>query len=124
MLFRSDHEHRIFFDRLVFVFLGDGLEGLAGLGVLLLVVEFLRGVKLFAPFERRQRVALLNFRSTKIGNQNETIFALKEIVRRGGFKTNRCVTSVSGRSVIVRYVTMAQMPAAVVSWIADRCSPL
>ena len=56
-------------------------------------------------------VALTGFQSTKIGNQNETIFALKEIVRRGNFKTKRCVTSVSGRSVIVRYVTMAQMPA-------------
>jgi type IV pilus assembly protein PilM len=56
-------------------------------------------------------VALTSFQSTKIGNQNETIFALKEIVRRGNFKTKRCVTSVSGRSVIVRYVTMAQMPA-------------
>jgi type IV pilus assembly protein PilM len=56
-------------------------------------------------------VALTGFASTKIGSQNETIFAIKEILRKANFKTKRCVTSVSGRSVIVRYVTMAQMPA-------------
>jgi type IV pilus assembly protein PilM len=56
-------------------------------------------------------IALTGFASTKIGNQNETIFALKEIIRKANFKSKRCYTSVSGRSVIVRYVTMAQMPA-------------
>lgn len=56
-------------------------------------------------------IALTGFASTKIGNQNETIFALKEIIRKSNFKSKRCYTSVSGRSVIVRYVTMAQMPA-------------
>ncbi|MDC3378915.1 pilus assembly protein PilM [Planctomycetota bacterium] len=55
-------------------------------------------------------ISLNGFASTKIGNQNETIFAIKEILRHANFKTRRCVTSVSGRSVIVRYVTMNQMP--------------
>ena len=55
-------------------------------------------------------VALTGFASTKIGNQNETIYAIKEILRHANFRTKKCVTAVSGRSVIVRYVTMAQMP--------------
>ena len=55
-------------------------------------------------------IGLTGFASTKIGNQNETIYAIKEILRHANFKACRCVTSVSGRSVIVRYVTMAQMP--------------
>jgi len=55
-------------------------------------------------------IALTGFASTKIGNQNETIYAIKEIIRHAAFKSRRCVTSVSGRSVIVRYVSMAQMP--------------
>lgn len=56
------------------------------------------------------KIELSNFACTKIGNQNETIFAIREILRRSNFKTKKCVTSVSGRSVIVRYVNMAQMP--------------
>lgn len=55
-------------------------------------------------------IAFTGFASTKIGSQNETIFAIKEILRHAGFKTKKCVTAVSGRSVIVRYVNMAQMP--------------
>ncbi len=55
-------------------------------------------------------VELSGFASTKIGNQNETIYAIKDILRHASFRTKRAVTSVSGRSVIVRYVTMAQMP--------------
>lgn len=55
------------------------------------------------------KIELSNFACTKIGNQNETIFAIREILRRSAFKTKRCVSSVSGRSVIVRYVNMAQM---------------
>lgn len=55
-------------------------------------------------------IALTGFASAKIGNQNETIYAIKEIIKKVNFKVKRCVTAVSGRSVIVRYVTMAQMP--------------
>ncbi|MBX3469786.1 MAG: type IV pilus assembly protein PilM [Planctomycetes bacterium] len=55
-------------------------------------------------------IALTGFEATRIGSQNETIFAVKELLKKGNFKTKRCVTAVSGRSVIVRYVTMAQMP--------------
>lgn len=34
---------------------------------------------------------------------------IREIIHRGGFKTKRVVTAVSGRSVIVRYVSMLPM---------------
>jgi len=56
-------------------------------------------------------IAFTGYASAKIDSQNETIFAIKEILRHAGFKTKRCITSVSGRSVIVRYVNMPQMPA-------------
>jgi type IV pilus assembly protein PilM len=56
------------------------------------------------------QIVVTGFASTKIGSQNETIYAIKEILRHANFKPRRTITSVSGRSVIVRYVTMAQMP--------------
>ena len=55
-------------------------------------------------------IAFTGFAITRIGSQNETIFAIKEILRHAGFKTKQCITAVSGRSVIVRYVNMNQMP--------------
>jgi type IV pilus assembly protein PilM len=67
-------------------------------------------IKALEVMDTGSGVALTGFQSTKIGSQNETIFAVKELLRKGAFKTKRCVTAVSGRSVIVRYVTMAQMP--------------
>lgn len=67
-------------------------------------------IKALEVMDTGSGIALTGFQSTKIGSQNETIFAVKELLRKGNFKTKRCVTAVSGRSVIVRYVTMAQMP--------------
>jgi len=49
------------------------------------------------------------YAATKVNSPDEVKFAIKEVLRKGGFKTKRVVTSVSGRSVIVRYVTMLQM---------------
>lgn len=49
------------------------------------------------------------FASSPVHSPEETKFAIKEVFREGGFSTRRVVTSVSGRSVIVRYVTMLQM---------------
>lgn len=66
-------------------------------------------IKALEVLDTGGKIELANFACTKIGNQNETIFAIREIIRRSAFKTKRCVTSVSGRSVIVRYVNMAQM---------------
>jgi type IV pilus assembly protein PilM len=67
-------------------------------------------IKALEVMDTGSGIALTGFQSTKIGSQNETIFAVKELLRKGNFKSKRCVTAVSGRSVIVRYVTMAQMP--------------
>ncbi len=67
-------------------------------------------IKALEVAESGNGVAISGFASTKIGSQNETIYAIKEILRHASFRSKRCVTSVSGRSVIVRYVTMAQMP--------------
>ena len=53
--------------------------------------------------------AITGFASSKVKTPDEIKFAIKEVYRAGGFKTKRVVTSVSGRSVIVRYVTMLQM---------------
>jgi len=68
-------------------------------------------IKVLEVMDGGSGLTLTGFASTKIGSQNETIFAIKEILRHAAFKTKRVITSVSGRSVIVRYVTMAQMPA-------------
>lgn len=67
-------------------------------------------IKALEVTESGSSISLSGFASTKIGNQNETIYAIKEIIRHAGFRTRRVITSVSGRSVIVRYVSMAQMP--------------
>ena len=73
-------------------------------------------------------LTLTGFASTRIGNQNETIYAIKEILRHAGFKSKRTITSVSGRAVIVRYVTMAQMPEEdlkqAIRFEADKYIPL
>ncbi len=53
--------------------------------------------------------AITGYASSKVNSPDEVKLAIKEIIRKGGFKTKRVVTSVSGRSVIVRYVTMLQM---------------
>ncbi|MHC4828973.1 MAG: type IV pilus assembly protein PilM, partial [Planctomycetota bacterium] len=52
---------------------------------------------------------ITGFASSPVHSPEETRYAVKEVFREGGFATRRVVTSVSGRSVIVRYVTMVQM---------------
>lgn len=54
-------------------------------------------------------IMLTGFGRARIGSQNDTIMAINELMQQCRFKTKRCVTSVSGRSVIVRYVDMHQM---------------
>ncbi len=53
--------------------------------------------------------AVTGYCSSKVNSPDEVKFAIREVIRKGGFKTKKVVTSVSGRSVIVRYVTMLQM---------------
>lgn len=66
-------------------------------------------VKVLELVDTGDGVAVTGFESTRINSPDETRFALKEIMRHGNFKTRRCVTAVSGRSVIVRYVPLLQM---------------
>lgn len=49
------------------------------------------------------------FASCKINSPSDQKYAIKEVLRRGGFKAKKVVSSVSGRSVIVRYVNMLRM---------------
>lgn len=60
--------------------------------------------------DSRTGIAVTGFAAISIGNHDETPYAIKQILRVGNFKTKNCITSVSGRSVIVRYVNMNQMP--------------
>jgi type IV pilus assembly protein PilM len=59
---------------------------------------------------RNGRIAVTGFVTTSIANQDDTIYAIKHILSQAGFRPKNCITSVSGRSVIVRYVPMNQMP--------------
>lgn len=68
-------------------------------------------IKALEVEEARTGIAVTGFAATPIGNSDETIYAIKQLVKHGNFKTKHCVTAVSGRSVIVRYVNMAKMPA-------------
>jgi type IV pilus assembly protein PilM len=67
-------------------------------------------IKALEVEDTRTGIAVTGFAAIAIGNQDETIYSIKQILQHGNFKTNNCVTSVSGRSVIVRYVNMNQMP--------------
>lgn len=58
----------------------------------------------------RQGLAVTGFAVTSVGSQDETIYGIKQILRHSNFKTKNVITAVSGRSVIVRYVNMSQMP--------------
>ena len=53
-------------------------------------------IKALEVMDTGSGVALTGFQSTKIGSQNETIFAVKELLRKGAFKTKRCVTAQNG----------------------------
>lgn len=67
-------------------------------------------IKALEVEDTRTGIAITGFATTSIGSQDETIYAIKQILRHSGFKTKQCITAVSGRSVIVRYVNMNQMP--------------
>jgi type IV pilus assembly protein PilM len=71
--------------------------------------------------------AVTGYASSRVNSPDEVKLAIKEILRKGGFKTKRVVTSVSGRSVIVRYVTMLQMSkadlASAIRYEADKYIP-
>jgi len=54
-------------------------------------------------------LAVSRFAKARIRSEDEKAIAVRELVRQVGFKTRRVTTSISGRSVIVRYITMPQM---------------
>lgn len=53
---------------------------------------------------------LTAFKQAEVAGPERVKDAVKEILSGGGFHTKRTCTAVSGRSVIVRYVMMNQMP--------------
>ncbi len=69
-----------------------------------------RFVKAVELSESGGNFELTGFRQTEITGPERAKDAIKEIFAQSGFHTRRVVTAVSGRSVIVRYVMMAQMP--------------
>ena len=66
-------------------------------------------IKALEVSDTSRGIMLTGFGRARIGSQNDTIMAINELMQQCRFKTKRCVTSVSGRSVIVRYVDMHQM---------------
>ncbi|MCA8925250.1 MAG: type IV pilus assembly protein PilM [Planctomycetes bacterium] len=66
-------------------------------------------IKALEVSDTSRGITLTGFGRARIGSQNDTIMAINELMQQCRFKTKRCVTSVSGRSVIVRYVDMHQM---------------
>lgn len=66
-------------------------------------------VKAVELFDAGVQFQLTGFSMAKVQSQEDVRGAVRDVIRKGGFKTKRVVTAVSGRSVIVRYVTMIQM---------------
>jgi type IV pilus assembly protein PilM len=71
--------------------------------------------------------AVTGFASSRVNSPDETRLAVRDVFKAGGFRTKRVVSAVSGRSVIVRYVTMPQMPQeqlrSAVRYEADKYIP-
>ena len=66
-------------------------------------------VKTVELFDTGSQFQLSAFSMAKVQSQEDVRGAIRDVIRKGGFKTKRVVTAVSGRSVIVRYVSMMQM---------------
>ncbi|MCZ7647088.1 MAG: type IV pilus assembly protein PilM [Planctomycetota bacterium] len=57
-----------------------------------------------------QRLVVTGMGSTTIESPEEVADAVQQLLRETGIKSKRCVTAVSGRSVIIRQVPMVQVP--------------
>lgn len=55
-------------------------------------------------------LTITNYAQGQLTEGADAADLVRDLLRSHGFKTKRCVTAVSGRSVIVRYVSMAQQP--------------
>ncbi len=72
-------------------------------------------------------LALTGFSQARVASPDRVMDAVAEAFSAGGFKTKRVVTAVSGRSVIVRYVPMMNVPdeelRRAVTYEADKYIP-
>ena len=57
-----------------------------------------------------QKLQILNYGIEKVGEHESPEEALLRLIKSGGFKSKKCISAVSGRSVIVRYVPMQVAP--------------
>lgn len=57
-----------------------------------------------------QNLHILNYGIEKVGEHESPEEALSRLMQGGGFKSKKCISAVSGRSVIVRYVPMQVVP--------------
>lgn len=60
--------------------------------------------------ESKGSVALTGYAMTEIPTPEATPDAIRDMLAHGGFRSKQTVTAVSGRSVIVRYITHARVP--------------
>lgn len=68
-----------------------------------------RFIKIIEFAEHKEGVVISGYLCEEIPLDAPLADVLRDMCRRGGFRTNRVSTAVSGRSVIVRYITMQKM---------------
>lgn len=68
-----------------------------------------RSIKAIELIEAGDNFYLGGFAQAEIPAPDQTAAVLADVLAKGNFGTKRCITAVSGRSVIVRYVTMPEM---------------
>ncbi len=66
-------------------------------------------IKVVEVQEAGSGLAVTGFIKAKISHPDERARALKEVIRVGKFRSRDCVSAISGRSVIVRYISLRQM---------------
>jgi type IV pilus assembly protein PilM len=66
-------------------------------------------VKAIEMTDLGDRFAITGYAQRPVESKDTVVDSVREVISAGGFKTKQVVTGVSGRSVIVRYVTMMRM---------------
>jgi type IV pilus assembly protein PilM len=66
-------------------------------------------IKAIELSESGGNLALTGFGYAKVESKDALADTLRQVIRDGQFHSKRCITAVSGRSVIVRYINMLQM---------------
>ncbi len=67
------------------------------------------GIKAVELTQTKDKLTLTGFAFRSVHSVEEQVEAISALLQEHHFRSNRVVTGVSGRSVIVRYVTMMQM---------------